>query len=443
MRGRLGESGWAPVPFEPAPPVTLPTDDAEVIELAAALLESAADPYAVEALLGALATGRGGSGLSSLAPRARHVLRSSADNGGGAAGVPDQVAGLVLASVGEPGPQVPGWAGRDAPVLQHLRWRFAEVAAVIGGRRPPAPLLATPDLPGGLLSPATLLTRVGTRADLPAHDLEAALLRLDEPGRAGALHRFGHLADPSVVALAGDPLSGPAARSRLEHRVVDASWDPYLVVDLVVSDPPGGAASLEMTKHYPDLADWLGLLALVLPHDAEHFAALAHHDPFHATRHVGNYPDTLRTLDLLATHPGRHGDLSATVVGYGLAAARGDQRVHAVDTLVDLITTGRLTPVQVAEALARCESCLTAPRWAESLAAAGAAVGPGLPVEVLTRTLPSTSPQLRGLHAPLQVLLDETLRSGQRVTDPELRTWLGTLAGSSKAARTARRLLAT
>jgi len=257
------------------------------------------------------------------------------------------------------------------------------------------------------------------------------------------LHRLGHLADPAVVAVAHDPLAGPAARARLDHRVLHESGDSYLEVEVALSDPPGGAVSLALPGHSYDLADWLGLMALVLPHDAEHFAALAHHDPFHAAQHIGNYQDTLRTLDLLAAHPGRHGDLSATVVTYGLAAGRGDQRVHAVDALVDLITTGRLTPVQIADALVRVGPHLTAPRWAESLAGAGAVLGPRLPVEVLTRALPSLSAQLRGLYVPLQVLLDETLRSGRPVTDPALRTWLGTLAGSSKAARTARLLLAT
>lgn len=444
----LGRSGTevrphrtAPTRFEPRAPMPPPTSDSATLELAAALLEDASDAYAVEALLAALASGRG-EGLPALVKRARAVSRASTDHGGGAVGVPGHVAGLVLTAAGEsPGP-APHWLPRDTPPLVHLRGRFQEVAEVLAGLRRPAPLLATPDLRGGHVTPCAVLERLGDRTAPPSEDATAALLRLARgEGRDEVLDRLGPQVHPAVLALARDPLSGPASRSRLVGWHVRSGEDAGRSIGLAVPDGPGGAITLEPPRHQGDLNDWLALLALLVPADAEHFAALAHYPLFCAVRYAGNWRDASPTLDLLADHGGRHAELSATVVALGLAAGRGDQRVHAVDALVDLVGTERLTMDEVADAIVRQQSLLPASRWAESLAAAGAAAGPTLPIAVLTRVLPTLPSDLRGLHAPLGVLLEESLRAGQPPTDPDLRAWLSRLSGSSKAARSARRLL--
>ena len=67
--------------------------------------------------------------------------------------------------------------------VAHLIGRMDEVADVVRGRRPPAPLLAAPEHPAGWIHAATLIDRLTRTPDPAPLDLVAALLRLHPDGR--------------------------------------------------------------------------------------------------------------------------------------------------------------------------------------------------------------------------------------------------------------------
>jgi hypothetical protein len=148
------------------------------------------------------------------------------------------------------------------------------------------------------------------------------------------------------------------------------------------------------------------------------------------------------TLDALARHPGRLGTLAANTVAAGLSATQRDHRLHAVDAFLDLVATGRLAIDQVAAPMVRYAQAWPANRWAESLASASE--GPGgadAAVHLLIALLQQLPADHRGLNVLLDLLRDQSIRLGRRVTDPALVSWLGQFTGSSAAAKAARQIL--
>ena len=146
----------------------------DLAERTAALLEDASDVGEFESVLAALVSPGSEDVLSPLRRRARAAVARGARTDFGGTWLPGQVGRLVLGLLGEPAPP----AAPDAPALRFLTRRSGEL------RDSSAPLLATPDLPGGWVSPKMLVDRLTADPHPRHHDLVAALLRLHPDGRA-------------------------------------------------------------------------------------------------------------------------------------------------------------------------------------------------------------------------------------------------------------------
>ncbi|HEY0646017.1 MAG TPA: DUF6493 family protein [Nocardioides sp.] len=465
----------APVPGRATLPAT--TTGADLAERVAALLEDASDAAELEAVVAGLVARGAEDALRPLGKRARAVVARGPRTMIGDAWLPGQVARLVLEVLGEPVPP----AAPERPAQRFVARRLSEVRAST------APLLATPDLPGGWVSPAALVERLRQDPEPRHHDLVAALLRLHPDGREDARRAADDL--PAAVRHALDGVEpprrllrsgreGPAAwwvaaqRSRaayddteaprLSGEITTHTWQEKgrerrsfysrFTVTTDSTTKPADDRPTELEAQESDqwgggwssrfLGDWIPALAAIWPHDAEHFLALTCLPVLESPSWTETAHDVPRTLDALARHPGRMGPLAAATVAAGLSATQRDHRLHGVDLFLDLVPTGRVGVREVATVLAENARAWPANRWAESLASAARAPG-GAPavVDLLTRLLPQLPTDHRGLTKLLDVLRDELLRLGRPVADPALTQWLGDFSGSSAASRTARLLL--
>ncbi len=449
----------------PAPePVT--TDD--LAERTAALLEDASDVAGLEAVLAALVEPGSERALAPLRKRALAVVARGPRTDMRDSWLPGQVARLVLDLLGQPAEPARGLLAAQRFVVR----RLGEL------REHPGPLLATPDLPGGWVSPDALVRRLEGRHAPRHHDLVAALLRLHPDGREHAARGAAVLPPAVRFALGGQPTErreGPEAwwvaarRSRAPYaadELPQVAGEPvrteavdngkpfhYWTIRFTIVSPghvaagSGGGLDDQPTElkgqlsAYSALADWVPTLAAIWPHDAEHALALTCNGVLDAWDWELNH-DVPRVLDALAQSPGRLGGLAALTLAAGLSATHRHHRLHAVDAFVDLVPTGRLESTAVAGALAKYAPAWQAGRWAESLASvAHAPGGAAAVVSLLTALLPQLPSDQRGLNKLLDVLRDQTIHLSTPVADPKLVDWLGRLRGSSAAARTAQRLL--
>ncbi len=350
-----------------------------------------------------------------------------------------------------------------------------------------APLLATPDLPGGWVSPDAFVERLTDNPEPRHHDLIAALLRLHPDGRDDAARAAGNLPTAARFALDGvEPTrrllrsgrEGPAAwwvaaeRSRAPYAAAEVpqlsgdikmhtwqengrdrrSWYARFAVTTTGTNRPSQDQPTELKAQTSGqggggytmrlLGDWIPTLAAIWPHDAEHFLAFTCLPVLESPSWTETAHDVPRTIDALARHPGRMGTLAAATLAAGISATQRDHRLHAVDAFLDLAVTGRIPVNEVASAMARHAQAWPANRWAESLASVAQAPG-GTPatVDLLTHLLPQLPADHRGLNKLLDLLRDELIRLDCRATDPALTRWLGGFAGSSATAKAARLLL--
>ncbi|MER7274141.1 DUF6493 family protein [Dactylosporangium sp. NPDC000244] len=439
-------------------PAAGPGPQRSVDERVAALLAGETDPFEIERFLADVAAGRVGRDLSG---PARRVHRRGDDGSLGYA-----VAALVL---GEP-PKARGTLPAE---------RIRELHRLAG---PPRTLLATPTDASGWLDPAELVARLAAAPQPPHHDLVAALLRVHPGGRAGALRAAAGLPGEAGAAVRY-ALGGPpapigdravwiaAARSR-----APLDDDPHLLA-AGLGDPGQGRAvdiPLRVTEHRhtyrdgpytrsvqwsePDLrtcngvADqptvlavrdwpgpgWIPWLAQTWPHDAEVFCGEALGEMLGAAGTERAYGASA-VLDALAVHPGRLGPLAAGVLAAGLTATEIGPRTLAAEAFAAVVPPRRLDPALLAGAMVTLAHHATASRWSSALRASGAA--PAV-ADVLSRALPRLPRDHPGLHALMATLHEESVRAGGVPVSPELRAWLAGFAGSSKAAKTARALLA-
>lgn len=454
--------------------VPTPVSRTDLAERVAVLLEDASDAMELEAVLAGLVADGAGDLLTPLRKRARAVVARGARTDLGDAWLPGQVARLVLTLTGDPAPPTLP----DRAAQRFVVHRMAEL------RTSTAPLLATPDLPGGWVSAAVLVDRLRHQPRPRHHDLVAALLRLHPDGREPAARSARRVAAmPAAVMFALDgtePRPGPgrqgpgawwtaARRSRTPYAAEDtprrsgtvrtfgwqeggrerrSSYARFIVSAArtgdAVDDQPTELLAHGTDRELPGrpggfLGDWIETLAAIWPHDAEHFLALTCR-PVLESPNGGVAHDVPRVLDALARHPGRAGELAAATVAAGLSAESRQYRLHAVDALLDLVP-GRVPVLAVADEMAQWAQAWPATRWADSLTAVARAPG-GAPVvvDLLTRLLPQLPSNHRGLAALLGVLREEQIRSGRASTDAALLRWLHTLSGTSAAARTARLL---
>ncbi|WP_433617895.1 DUF6493 family protein [Dactylosporangium sp. CA-139114] len=434
-----------------------PGQQRSVDERVAALLAGETDPFEIERFLADVAAGRVGRDLSG---PARRVHRRGDDGSLGYA-----VAALVL---GEPS------KARGTLPAERIR----ELHRLAG----PRTLLATPTDASGWLDPAELVARLACAPQPPHHDLVAALLRVHPDGRAGALRAAAGLPGEAGAAVRY-ALGGPpapignravwiaAARSR-----APLNDDPHLLAARL-GDPGQGRAvdiPLRVTEHRhtyrdgpytrsvqwsePDLrtykgaADqptvlavrhwpepgWIPWLAQTWPHDAEVFCGEALGEMLGAAGTERAYGASA-VLDALAVHPGRLGPLAAGVLAAGLTATEIGPRTRAAEAFAAVVPPRRLDPALLADAMVTLARHATASRWSSALRASGAA--PAV-ADVLSRTLPRLPRDHPGLHALMATLHEESVRAGGVPGSPELRAWLAGFTGSSKAAKTARALLA-
>ena len=498
------------VPGRPdTPPTTVPdpvaeslsrANQADLLDLFAALLEDAGDPVQVERALAGLAEHGADANLAPLRRRAAAVLSRGPREGVTRGWLRGHLARLVLVTLGERRPELP-MPYRPADFLVS---RLTETAEVVRGRLTPRTLLATPDTSDGWLSAETLVRRLVAGAASPApYDVVAALLRVHPAGREGALrllHRAGgrlpaELGAVVTYALGGDLPDPPrpprpelwvaASRSRSpfgpdeqlarvgvtgagrdrpidarvrlegrpypwrdsrgEHTHVSWAW-AVDVTDAATSaslpEPTAVAAvPLGHGRYDGGAEDYVGWAALVYPHDADHF--LVHElDPvLVSTLHGEVRHDAARVLTALGRHPGRLGRLAGATLAAGLAAPKVVERVAAVDAVVGLRATGQLCAQLLARGLGDLRGPGLAARWAGALRDV-AAVSPldrDLVIDSLTAALPELDPSSRGLNALLGLLHEELLRGGRR-PPVALEPWLDRFAGSSNAARAARKL---
>ena len=469
---------------------TVSTGDTTVAELGARLLAGHLGASDVERFLAALAV-NDTSGLDALKKQAAKALSDPRWQ----PRLRRRLAALVVMAAGESEPAV---TGPDT----FLGRRLGEIVDVLAGRRAPAPLLAMPTDAAGWLDPGVFVARLAAHPGPPIHDLIAALLRLAPDGRAEALRSARALpGEPGAAAryaLGGEPakvttrpLWVAAARSRApladdphliaagldgagqgraatyslrlsarEYRFeergktrVRTAYDPSLQVA-----PPGareradqptvvgawdGRGTSSAWRHLDP--DWIPWHAQIWPHDAEPFFAVHVDEVLTAST---AYPTvtygTSAILDALVTHPGKLGSMAAATLAAGLSATEVQHRVLASEACAQLVPAARITAAELASAMAHLAGHCTASRWAVTLrdAARTSPDAASAVVKVLDHLLPQLAADHPGLHALLETRYEEAVRLGYRGVGEPIRTWLQSFQRGSKAARTARLILA-
>jgi hypothetical protein len=428
VRERAADDLEAVPPEQPMAAVARPDD---VVDRLAALLEDASSAVEVELVLAGLAVLDDRDRLRPLAKRAAEVLARGPRERVTPGWLRGQLARVVLTCTGQAVPPLPA-------VTTPVDFLVRRIDDAVGRR---AALVATPERPAGWVTPGTLVERLQRATDAPSrHDLVAALLRLGTADRAAVLAAMterGALVDEvaAVVRYAlgappGSPVATPslwvaASRARaplsvdewlveqglvgagrshpLDARPVFAertySWQDrrgrhlstYATWAIALTDVrPGGpdeptaCGRRSGTGGRWDVEDYVGWGATTWPHDAEHFLLDGCDQVFDVAGSTEVRHDAIRVLAALGRHEGRLGPLATTSLAAGLSAGKADQRVFAVDAVLQRSAIGTLTP---------------------------------------------------------ELLVEELLRAG-RPTPAALREWLEGFSGSSRVARAARTLAA-
>ncbi len=209
------------------------------------------------------------------------------------------------------------------------------------------------------------------------------------------------------------------------------------------SDKPTCPDAGDSDPFRQSVEDFVGWMALTFPADAEHFLLTGLQPVLAVACSDEVSHDAVRVLDALGAHPGRLGLLAQTCLAAGLTASKVDQRARAVDSTHALHRQGRLTAADLGEGLVSIAGPANLTRWASSLRdlATADASGSAMVREALAVALPRLDTSARGLHALLELLLEEVLRQGAP-TPAALVPWLAQLSGTSRAAKAARQLLA-
>ena len=211
-------------------------------------------------------------------------------------------------------------------------------------------------------------------------------------------------------------------------------------------DQPSATADLTSATAWETLEwldnTWLSWQGFIWPADAEHHATVVI-VPTYIARHWTTHDSTTRdTLAGLRRHPGRMGPTAAATLALTMTCGTVEGRVHAADAIVDLVTRQRIATDDLATALVLTAPVAILTRWANTLQRVAAAGRPEITIRLLSRVLPSLPRDQHGLHSLLDLLHQEVLRTNGTIADPDLRTYLAQFSGSSKAARSARAILA-
>ncbi len=463
-------------------------------------MENPDDPIELELVLDALVRRPNDATLRSVVTRAAKLLKSESTEQtsyGSDHWLGGRIAGLVvIADGGRPRDLEAVPSGQ----LRFLERRLREVEKRLE-QALAEPLLAAPDHGSGWISPSTLVDRVNRLVHPPGPaDVVAALLRLHPDGReeaatdlktdgevAAALRYAlgGHARPADVVTaswwvgagrarapFADDPLlaeaglnaagqSGPACPVPIAvvtpRRIDDGYGPPVTVKDVDFriecpgqqseTDPDVLQPTTMVTFHDPDrdptcsAREWFGWAATTVLADADHFLVegLPRLVSSAADGYISSSYDDQDILDALAHHPGRFGRLAATAIAIGLSVHRPEDRVRAVDLVIDA-AQGRCPPEAIGRGLADLSGVWTANRVATGLRTASAAGASAAVVDILGVALPSLDRRHPGLSSLLDVLSDDLARTGTPLR-PALRDWLHGFTGTSRSAHTARAIL--
>lgn len=228
-----------------------------------------------------------------------------------------------------------------------------------------------------------------------------------------------------------------SASSRESWWTKSRPWDtnqPTAVGDLSSRDAWNSPGWLDAT--------WLAWHGLIWPADAEHYTSVVV-IPTYVSRQWST-PDrtTIEILVALRRHPGRIGPTAAATVALAMTGGTVETRIHAADTIIDLISRERMATNDLAAALVTTAPAAILTRWAHTLQQVAAAGHSEIAIQLLIRVLPALARDRSGLQALLDLLHQELLRTNGTITDPHLRNYLTQVTGSSKAARSARAILA-
>jgi len=228
---------------------------------------------------------------------------------------------------------------------------------------------------------------------------------------------------------------------------VDGSPLPWVVVNgpapARADDQPTAITAADPRRFGGNEAeDYVAWVATMYPADAEHLCWVAGLDvveralPYTEVRH-----DAVRVLEALRVHEGRVGRLTRAVLVAGLSAAGVDEKVRAADAVTQLAGAGRLDTAGLADGIVDVGPITPLPRLAGSLRdiASTGPSGSELVVGALGQALPQAPVAAGGVHALLEVLLDELVRTSRRTPAP-MAPWLAQFRGASRAASLARKL---
>ena len=492
MRQRLDLSPTVAPQPQPGPQpdarLSPPRVRADLAERFAALLEDDRDPELLEHALADLARRPDAEALRPLTKRAARILTGEPPDRVPHERLRAQLARLVLLSTGEPAPQ-PAHVDPPCRSVVLLR-RLQEIGTIVQGKRAPYRLLAEPTDTAGWLDPLEFADRFNAAEPEPA-DLIAAVLRLGPDdreaaatrieGRTEAAHAARHalgFATPKRVRIhqhelwsaasrarapeAEDPLllrAGleAAGRGRPVQAVFSASstlhtgtdrgrpysftiWSYRLDVDHGVPSPSNwlsdGATETRRSGRRGLLEGWLDWLCYSTPASLE--AVLT--EEIWPVFDFGVNHDSPRLLRGILHHPSPLGPLGAIAATRGLVTDYAEDRVIAADAVIAHATRGTLTAESFAHATATLLPTEPITRWASALRVIASAAPTGFVLNSLETLLPQCEPGHRGL-AHLTGLYRDLLLTESRHPTPPVRTWLGTIQGSSKVAADARAIL--
>ena len=449
----------------PLPEPLRPWTDADALERYAALLEAPADALEFELALAWLATsGQVAATVAPLAKRARQLAERDAQHYAAAlllaAHDPDspflpqkywqkttsQVVNgeWVYENVGEPQP-LP--SAEQSSLLPSFITRLREVAAIVQGKAPRRPLLATPTDTQGWVDADVLLARFEAGkergAPLPV-DLVQALLRVRPEHRARVVQATGGAWPQITDTVQIEWRSRGSSTLKADGSPQWVWWSP------VVHAAPAGAPTATQPALIPsgppqhqEGPDAHALvcaeLGLVNPASTLPLAAASMEIMNVAAGDEAEHraPAVLRVL---AVHPGAWQPETVQLLALGMAAKQAEVRAQAVEVFAAAVPQ-RVDATAAVQAYAACVPAIVLTRWAASFTDA-ATLAPAAVIAVLGGLLPRLDAKARGIGSLLTVLLDESLRHAHPVADPALRGWLAGFTGASAAAKAAKALLA-
>jgi len=487
-----------PVPLPPEQPLRAATEE-DLVERMAALLEDASDPIEVELVLAAAVARTREDAFRPLLKRAHTIRDHGPREGVTAAWLRGQLARFVLKSCGDRVPppishspivdflirRIDDCGTRSAPLLAtpERRAGWISPAALVDrlkqAQLPPARrdlvaalLRVTVDgrdeqlagwREGGQLigetaavvrhafgAPPPAATRRGLRKTSPVTtpSLWVAASRsrnpavtdtwLVEQGITGAGRSNPLAARPDFTSHTTSWTDRSGA-----HQHTYARWSvdvPGLATQPRLDEPTAPTEKMPADLH-AGLEDFVGWTAIVWPHTAEHFLVDGAESVFQVARGGEVCHDASRVLSALGSHEGQLGTMAHVTIAAGLAAEKVPERIVAVDAVLGLLARGSLTDEGLVGGLTDALPLITLTRWANSftdLAAADTRAN-SLVINSLARALPTIDPRARGLHALLELLLEELIRTG-RPTPVGLTDWLSTFGGNSRTAKVAQAL---